>query len=623
MFVGTADKPAKYFVYDGSKDTAELIDELRKIYNETYQNELAFYVYSEPTEEQKAEALAAAEAAVEAEETKRGTNCFKEVDVRSNALAAFSILENNTSEDAEYILRDLKNLFVDLGYFTKEELKTSDTHVFQWPMMSYINPYWPQKRFEKQQRDYGTLIRSKVSTDNIRNGYNADGTERTEEEEQSGLYSPNFNTNTTVQPPKEDPDDDNTDNGDNTNTDDEQDEITNPTATLEDGFEPGLNVASPVTGEIIEEGADYIKIKVLDNTAITEYEPFYNKYKDVCPGYTMYIKGFQKVDINSESASEYLKVEHTDAYFTKYGYDQAGMEKWREDEEKRAEAPVYIERDGKRYIKEGTVIGTTTNSDIAIYFINRENSMIEDVESYIRLPATPKGNGDYFSMKRTLLSRDEFIDAVIAEANRRNGDSVWKSRDSVGALYDKCLEYQMNPEWVAVTAITESNMRSPNGNYWGYGTYNGATSVADYGGFIKTLEIMLDTINDYQTPGTWFYDSIMQMYEERKACTENGGINKNGYGLPDSIQGIQSRYSNLDPHGSGAYYYMDPDVAGVKTIYETHEQFLSLCKNSGKAEHAVGTPCTIWENGQYTAYQVEQKIEIAQQVFGERAGQAP
>ena len=623
LFVGTADKPAKYFVYDGSKDTAELIDELRKIYNETYQNELAFYVYSEPTEEQKAEALAAAEAAVEAEETKRGTNCFKEVDVRSNALAAFSILENNTSEDAEYILRDLKNLFVDLGYFTKEELKTSDTHVFQWPMMSYLNPYWPQKRFEKQQRDYGTLIRSKVSTDNIRNGYNADGTERTEEEEQSGLYSPNFDTNTTVQPPKEEPDDDNTDNGDDTNTDDQQDEITNPTATLEDGFEPGLNVASPVTGEIIEEGADYIKIKVLDNTAITEYEPFYNKYKDVCPGYTMYIKGFQKVDINSESASEYLKVEHTDAYFTKYGYDQAGMEKWREDEEKRAEAPAYIERDGKRYIKEGTVIGTTTNSDIAIYFINRENSMIEDVESYIRLPSTPKGNGDYFSMKRTLLSRDEFIDAVIAEANRRNGDSVWKSRDSVGALYDKCLEYQMNPEWVAVTAITESNMRSPNGNYWGYGTYNGATSVADYGGFIKTLEIMLDTINDYQTPGTWFYDSIMQMYEERKACTENGGINKNGYGLPDSIQGIQSRYSNLDPHGSGAYYYMDPDVAGVKTIYETHEQFLSLCKNSGKAEHAVGTPCTIWENGQYTAYQVEQKIEIAQQVFGERAGQAP
>ena len=61
------------------------------------------------------------------------------------------------------------------------------------------------------------------------------------------------------------------------------------------------------------------------------------------------------------------------------------MEKWRADEDKRLEAPAYIERDGKKYIKEGTVIGTTTNSDIVMYLINRENSIVEDVESYIRL----------------------------------------------------------------------------------------------------------------------------------------------------------------------------------------------------------------------------------------------
>lgn len=387
LFVGTEDKPAKYFVYDGSEETAKTIDELREIYNDTYQSELEYYVYSEPTEEQKAEALATAEAAVEAEEARRGTNCFKEVDVRSNALAAFSILENNTSEDAEYILRDLKNLFVDLGYFTKEELKTADTHVFQWPLSGYFNAYWPQKRFEKQQRDYGTIIRSKVSTDNIRNGNNADGSERTDAQEQSWIYEPNLNPDATVTEPSTDVpelDEEEPEEGE-PGEEGEEDEISNPTDTLVDGFEPGLNVLSPVTGEIIEEGADYIKIKVLDNTAITEYEPFYNKYKDVCTGYIMYIKGFQKSDINSSSVTEYKKVTHTDAYFTKYGYDQAGMEKWREDEDKRVEAPAYIERDGKRYIKEGTVIGTTTNSDIVLYFINRENSMIEDVESYIRL----------------------------------------------------------------------------------------------------------------------------------------------------------------------------------------------------------------------------------------------
>ena len=39
--------------------------------------------------------------------------------------------------------------------------------------------------------------------------------------------------------------------------------------------------------------------------------------------------------------------------------------------------------------------------------------------------------------------------------------------------------------------------------------------------------------------------------------------------------------------------------------------------------HAYGTNVTIWENGQYTAYQVEQRIETAIDIFGERAGQAP
>ena len=377
LFVGTEDRPAKYFVYDGSTEAADKIEELREIYNSTYLNAL----YNNYLDEE--EALKEAEEAVEAQEEKEGTNYFKEVDVRSNALAAFSILENDDSEDAEYILRDLKNLFVDLGYFTKEELRTKDTHVFQWPLSGYFNPYWPQKRFEKQQRDYGTIIRSKVSTDNIRNGNNADGSVRTDEQTQSSIYGPNLNPDATVtvtdtSVPDLDDDDENAD-------DEEQNEITNPTDTLVDGFEAGLNVLSPVTGEIIEEGSDYLKIKVMDNTAIPEYEPFYNKYEDVCTGYILYIKGFKKGDINSNSASEYKKVTHTDAYFTQYGYDPAGMEEWREDEDKRVEAPVYIERDGKKYIKEGTVIGTTTNSDIVIYLINRENSIVEDVESYIRL----------------------------------------------------------------------------------------------------------------------------------------------------------------------------------------------------------------------------------------------
>lgn len=84
---------------------------------------------------------------------------------------------------------------------------------------------------------------------------------------------------------------------------------------------------------------------------------------------------------------------------------------------------------------------------------------------------------------------------------------------------------------------------------------------------------------------------------------------------------MQSLYSSLGKHvegsgGTGGYYYMDPDRAGITKIYKTHQEFLSMCKDSGKSEHAYGTNTTVWEQGQYTAYQVEQKLEIWNYMFG-------
>lgn len=390
LFVGTADRPAKYFVYDGSKKTAEKIDELRIIYNAAYNSE-----YSSSRDDRKARN--AAEDAVEAEEEKNGTNFYKEVDVRKNALSAFSILENSKSEDAEYILRDLKALFVDLGYFTKDDFKADETHVMQWPISGYVDAYWPQRRYEKQQKDHGTLIRSKVSTDNIKEGLNADGTERSADDESVQIYPPNLNPDSTSSASSAgvpDLDDEDTD----TEDDADDEDASPPTDTVRDGFEADLNVVSPVTGEVLEEGTDadglgYIKIKVLDTSSIPEYAEFYEEYRDVCTGYIMYIKGFKSVPVNADSESEYLKVKHTGKYFIENGYadDYIDLEKngvleeFEEAEEKRVEAPAYLEVNGKKYIKEGTVIGTTTNADLTLYLLNRENSVIEDVETYIRL----------------------------------------------------------------------------------------------------------------------------------------------------------------------------------------------------------------------------------------------
>lgn len=64
---------------------------------------------------------------------------------------------------------------------------------------------------------------------------------------------------------------------------------------------------------------------------------------------------------------------------------------------------------------------------------------------------------------------------------------------------------------------------------------------------------------------------------------------------------------------------MDPAIAGITKIYKTHNEFLSLCKNSAKSEHAYGTITTVWEQGQYTAYQVEQKLNLWNYMFGDYA----
>ena len=43
-------------------------------------------------------------------------------------------------------------------------------------------------------------------------------------------------------------------------------------------------------------------------------------------------------------------------------------------------------------------------------------------------------------------------------------------------------------------------------------------------------------------------------------------------------------------------------------------KFVEKCLNGG-AEHADGTNVTIWEEGQYTAYQVQQKIDIWNKIW--------
>lgn len=234
-----------------------------------------------------------------------------------------------------------------------------------------------------------------------------------------------------------------------------------------------------------------------------------------------------------------------------------------------------------------------------------------------------RGSGEGFSVVGTTLSKTEWVDKALAYANGKSTDACFKNKATMESFYDICVSKGVNPEYAFATAVTEQNLRNSKNNYWGLATPNGSGS-AHFGDMLTTLSAYCDTIVNYQDPASSKYSMIMQRYEERKAVTENGGADPNGYGTPDTLQGIQSIYSFLGKHeygsaGAGGFYYMDPSRAGVTKIYSTHEEFIQKCRNGGSA-HAMGTVTTVWEQAGYTAWQAEKKISVAKKIFGEAAG---
>ena len=230
--------------------------------------------------------------------------------------------------------------------------------------------------------------------------------------------------------------------------------------------------------------------------------------------------------------------------------------------------------------------------------------------------------GGSLSLTTSVLNREDFIAAMNAYSNKISGTKK-SNFDSnflpyAGDIYDWSKEYGVNPELVVITAATEQSFASGGGsyNYWGISVINGSSSGSSFSSLKDGIKGYADVIKSFQTGSK--AETIKARAIERQAA----GVDSTGYGSPDTLSGMQSIYSFLGNHvegssGAGGYYYMDPARAGVTKIYKTHEEFLSLCKNSGKSEHAEGTTTTVWEQGQYTAWQVEQKLDVWNYIFGD------
>lgn len=222
------------------------------------------------------------------------------------------------------------------------------------------------------------------------------------------------------------------------------------------------------------------------------------------------------------------------------------------------------------------------------------------------------------SLTTSMFTKEIFVKAM-QEYGINSGNTNFNTNFLPYAeeIYDVSVEAGVNPELVVVTAKTEQNFKEGGGsyNYWGISVENGAQTGGSYSSLADGIRAYANTLKEYQ-PGGRYAAAITQKYEERK----ESGCDPLGYGLPGTLSGMQSMYSHLGKHeygssGAGGYYYMDPARAGVTKIYKTHEEFVEKCLNVD-GEHAEGTQTTPWEQGQYTAWQLEEKIEVWNDIFG-------
>ena len=140
----------KYFRYDGSEEVAEIITALRKEHDIKYG----------PLDEDDLNRTVTIDGKQYIAEDYAGT-----VTLNQDSLNAFSMLENTHTLDSDYIYRDFKELIVELGYFTKEELTDETPRLLQFPVPEIGSAGYPNRSIDKIENEFGTMVHSKGDID--------------------------------------------------------------------------------------------------------------------------------------------------------------------------------------------------------------------------------------------------------------------------------------------------------------------------------------------------------------------------------------------------------------------------------------------------------------------------
>jgi len=306
----------------------------------------------------------------------------------------------------------------------------------------------------------------------------------------------------------------------------------------------------------------------------------------------------------------YVKIRHSDGTITVYGHMYADS----------------ITVKAGETVEQGQVIGkmgtsgssTGVHLHFSVYVGGDSSANAVDPLAYVD-PNNPRqlSSGVDFSLTNTVFSEDEFV-AKMQDYYNRTGNANFQKNflSNAREIYRASADYGVNPELIVITALTESNFGGcgTTGNYWGIGIPNGAGCSAGptYATMRDGVKGYADTLAQYN-PGGSFAGEITNRYNERLAA----GCKAGGYGLPGTLAGMQSVYSwagdyryNPGSSGLGGCYFFNLDSmygAGYCSTVPTCTDYSNCPENSRTS---------VCEQSDYTLFQITQKIEIRQDIFG-------
>lgn len=312
----------------------------------------------------------------------------------------------------------------------------------------------------------------------------------------------------------------------------------------------------------------------------------------------------------SDTAGEYVAIDHGNGFVTKY---------------------MHMYENSRRVevgdtVKQGQIIGIMGNTGSVrpiptvdnpsagthLHFQIELYGEVVDPLQYVSAKH-PRGGGQLDPFD-TSISKDEFISCV---SNYKKEDSNYQNNMVAYAedFYDICTEKGVNPKLAFAHSCFETDYGSSEQvktkkNYFGYAAYNSNTSAAtNYETPRDSIEAYCDWVIDRSTPTSSGYQASVTRADLLSP------YNSMLVGTPETnVYVLYILYAQLDDTHEGDYEsVVIGDLSTVKyqgTYYFTYYMYGEMCN------HLVGSPTTDQEKADYAVYTMNERIEIAQNIFG-------